>query len=69
MPEPVLVSRAQAGVGTGESEQPRLVAGTDEAAKKALEALDKEFPGNSNSFVPAVTLPEPIKLESALQPR
>lgn len=65
----MLVPRVKAGVAAGESERPRLVAGTGGAASKALETLDKEFPGSSSSFVPAVTPPESIKREPVLKPR
>lgn len=69
MPQPVLASRVKAGVAAGGSERPRLAAGTDAAAKKALETLDREFPGNSSSCVLAITPPELIKRASVVQPR
>eukprot|EP00903_Cladosiphon_okamuranus_P009128 g8721.t1 len=57
-----------AAVAAGESEMPSLVAGTDEVASKALEILDKEYPGSS-SCVPMVTPPASIKRESVAQSR
>lgn len=68
VPVPALVPRVETGVAAGESERPSLVAGTDEAASKALRILDTEF-SRSGSCVQAVPPPEAIKRESVAQQR